>query len=205
MDQTIHLCGHSAGGGTCGKPAVANFMWAWGERGACCAEHQTALNQLASNLKRNITFMALDGPTPPTIGRDERTRLQAEILVLREEAQEAKDRGLSLYKANAELAEQARLAAIRERELRAQVKDALAEKASAEEKAAEAAREAARCSFEMQKLHRLSTAANAGADDSRSRLAEAESKLELARVALEKTDKEKQALEAELAKLRPHK
>ena len=109
----------------CGQTAVFAYQWDWGEQGVCCALHAMLLQQVASQINRNVSLSPLRPPTAEPLQRDERTRLTAEALVLAEELTEAKARGLDLYRANVQLTQQVQLMKVRERELVAQHKDAL--------------------------------------------------------------------------------
>ena len=90
----------------------------------CCALHAMLKQQVATQIERTITFHPLAPATPAPITRDERTRLKAESLVLAEELEEAKSRGLELYRVNDQLRGENRLLSVREAEAHAQLKDA---------------------------------------------------------------------------------
>lgn len=107
--------------------ATHAYVWAWGEKGTCCALHATLLQQTAETLQRSVAIHPLPTTAPVILTRDERVRLQAESLILREELEEAKGRGLELYRVNTQLQQQVQTHTVRERELRAQIKDAEAE------------------------------------------------------------------------------
>lgn len=88
----------------CTKPAISTYVWAWGETGACCAEHQVVLQQKAKNLKRTIQFNAIAPGAPTPMTRDERVQLHAARLAAEDETIEAKQRTAKLYDQNQVLA-----------------------------------------------------------------------------------------------------
>src|SRR5262245_14032018 len=112
---------------TCGKPATVAYTWEWGESGMACPEHAATLQQNAGNLNRTVTVVPLpaQGPTPLT--RDERIKYNATILALEAEIEDLKSRGLELVRSNEDLAKQAQLFSMREREKTAYLEDAQAE------------------------------------------------------------------------------
>lgn len=107
----------------CKNAATFAYCFDWGEKGKCCSEHATLLQQTAQNISRGITLMPLaQVPTPMT--RDERIGHHARVLVLEEELQQAKDRGLELYRANQQLLADKQLLQLRDREARVQLEEA---------------------------------------------------------------------------------
>jgi chromosome segregation ATPase len=104
------------------QPAIASFVWAWGETGFCSAKYQIELNQIATSLSRTVSFAPLSTSEIP-MERSERTKLKAELLVLEEELSEAKLRGVDLYKENVKLTAQVQALTVRQRELEAQLQD----------------------------------------------------------------------------------
>jgi len=104
--------------------AVFTYTWDWGESGQCCARHQVELTQLQSQLKRTCQFAPLNANASPPVQREERVRLKAEALVLAEELEEAKGRGVDLYRQNQLLSAQVQALTVRGREADAQLKDA---------------------------------------------------------------------------------
>lgn len=105
------------------QPAVASFVWAWGETGFCSSRYQIELQQISQSVQRTISFAPLSTAEIP-MDRSERTKLKAECLVLEEELSEAKLRGLDWYKENVKLTAQVQAYAMRQRELEAQLQDA---------------------------------------------------------------------------------
>jgi hypothetical protein len=97
----------------CGEPAVASYVWAWGQTGCCCARHQFILSQKSKNLKRAIQFAPLAPGAPSEPTRDERVQYRAQILAAEDELQAAKGRTAKTYAQNQELiAEVKRLTAL---------------------------------------------------------------------------------------------
>jgi hypothetical protein len=118
------LCDRGGDGVACGKPSVFAYLWDWGERGTCCAEHATLLQQIATQINRTVTLHPLlSAPVAAPLTRDERTTLKAAVLVIEEELEEVKSRGLELYRLNNELLKTNNMLTVREREARAQLKD----------------------------------------------------------------------------------
>lgn len=110
----------------CENPAVWSYMWDWGENGSVCAAHGAALQQLQESLGRRVSLAPLERAAPAPLGRDERTRLTARSLVLEEELEECKQRGLALYRENVALAAQVQRLTMLSREATAQIQDAMA-------------------------------------------------------------------------------
>lgn len=108
----------------CSAAAVLAYQWEWGERGVCCATHAALLQQIAPQIARTVTLIPLARPMPEPLLRDERVRLTAEALVLREELEEHKVRGLEMYRINGEQQRQINTLKVRDREAAAQLKDA---------------------------------------------------------------------------------
>ena len=115
-----------ADGAECGHPATQAYAWDWGESGVCCDLHATLLQQIAGQVNRTVVLSALRRPVQP-MGRDERCGLQARVLVLQEEVEEGKLRGLELYRANQAIYGEMRLAKVRSEEAHAQLTGALEE------------------------------------------------------------------------------
>jgi len=107
----------------CGQPATFSYMWDWGEKGVCCALHAQLAQQIAQQISRGVTLQPMRAPEAEPMQRDERTRLKAHALVVEEELAEAKGRGLDLYRANVDLAQQVQTLKVREREINAQLAD----------------------------------------------------------------------------------
>lgn len=110
----------------CKKPAVYAFAWEWGEKGVCCEEHRFTLNQTSQHLSRSVHFAPLQSAVNPPITRDERIQLHAKNLTLEAELEDAKTRGLDLYRENTKLTSSVQSLTVQKRELEAQVRDAAA-------------------------------------------------------------------------------
>lgn len=105
------------------QPAIATYLWPWGETGLCSAKYQLELNQTAGNLSRTILFLPLADAQEAPMERSERTKLKAECLVLEEELSECKLRAVAMYQENVNLTAQVRSYAVNKRELEAQLSD----------------------------------------------------------------------------------
>lgn len=113
--------------GDCADIALVSFSWDWGQTGKCCAAHQSEFVQKQDALGRRVTFAPLQAASAAPLTRDQRTRLQAEVLVLKEEAEDLKARGTLLYQENVSLSKQLQALSVRSRENEAQLKDAARE------------------------------------------------------------------------------
>lgn len=107
----------------CTNTAIVNYTWDWGMSGKCCAGHQAEFTQKQEALSRKVQFAPLQTAAPAPLTRDQRTRLQAEVLVLKEELEDAKLRGLDLYRENVKLAQSVQALTVRGRESEAQLRD----------------------------------------------------------------------------------
>ena len=110
----------------CDAEATHSYAWEWGEKGVRCGTHAPLLQQTAAQIGRTVAISTLNLPGPEPLLRDERTRLVANGLVLEAELEEAKARGLELYRINDQLRGQNHLLTVREAEAHAQLKDAQA-------------------------------------------------------------------------------
>jgi hypothetical protein len=137
------------------KPAVFHYLWDWGEKGMACAEHAQLLQQTATQLNRTISLHPLQLTQAAPLERDERTQLKAKALVIEEELNEAKARGLDLYRANTQLAGDVQLHKVRNAELEAQNKDLRAEVERLRNDVANRDSEAGRLVLENQRLETL--------------------------------------------------
>ncbi len=117
------MCTHDG----CEAPAAFLYQWPWGEKGACCIAHKRAIEMQEESLDRKASFVAIADAQPAPLSRDDRTRMYAEILALKDELNEVKQRSMDLYNSNTQIGEQARRYAARNTELEAQVKDARAD------------------------------------------------------------------------------
>lgn len=144
----------SAEGVVCGEPATQSYSWEWGETGVCCDKHATLLQQIASQVNRTLTLTPLQR-APQPIGRDERIALKARAMVLEEELEAAKIRGLELYRINTQLAQETRLAKVREEEAGVQLREAEKQVNDLIEQVAKRDAENARLLSELQRLQLL--------------------------------------------------
>lgn len=151
-DVELQLCSEG-----CGEVAVFSYRWDWGATGAVCAHHATLLQQTSETLKRSIALHPIAKAGPEPLLRDERTQLVAKHLVLEAELAEAQSRGLEVYRKNGDLQVQLNSAVIKEREMKAQVSDAVEKLRIAEEKAAVQAAENGRLLVELDRLRALET------------------------------------------------
>jgi hypothetical protein len=115
-----------ADGASCTHPATQAYAWDWGESGVCCDMHATLLQQIAAQVQRTLVLSPLRKQRQP-LGRDERCGLQARVLVLQEEVEEGKIRGLELYRVNQSIYGEMRLAKVRSEEAHVQLTGALEE------------------------------------------------------------------------------
>lgn len=152
---TTPTCDRGEVGAPCGAKAVFGYQWDWGEKGHCCAEHATLLQQIGTQISRGVTLHPLHDAAPAPLLRDERTKLKAAALVLEEELEEAKSRGLDLYRINTQLRGDVNLLKVRNAEADAQLKDARAEVELLTEELAKREREAATMALELDRLQSL--------------------------------------------------
>lgn len=108
----------------CGEPAVFAYAWEWGEQGLCCSKHHFELNQAAGQLNRSIQCTPLAAGIAAPLERPERVQLMAKALAAEAELEEAKSRGLELYRQNTSLTQQVQALTTRNRESDAQLRDA---------------------------------------------------------------------------------
>jgi|SRR6186713_188997 len=111
----------------CSNPANATYAFDWGENGICCSTHQFLLKQTADQIFRGVQFLPLANLPPAPMARDERARLKGETYALTEELEEAKGRGLELYRQNEQLMLQLQASTTRGRETELQLRDATRE------------------------------------------------------------------------------
>jgi chromosome segregation ATPase len=114
------------------EPAIASYVWAWGETGFCSSRYQLELTQIATSLSRTVSFAPIGNAAEIPMERSERTKLKAECLVLEEELTEAKGRAVDLYRENVRLSQQVQAYTVRMHELEAQLRDATLVKDRAE-------------------------------------------------------------------------
>lgn len=144
----------SANGVVCGEPATQAYSWEWGETGVCCDKHATLLQQIASQVNRTLTLTPLQR-APQPVGRDERIALTARALVLEEELEAAKIRGLELYRVNERCVAEMKLAQVRADEARVQLNEAEKQVSKLIEDVALRDAENARLLSELQRLQLL--------------------------------------------------
>lgn len=142
--------------GTSAEPCTAAasfaYQWDWGEKGICCSLHATLLQQVAGTLNRQVMTHPLLPSTPAPLTRSERVQLQATQIVLNEELEDAKARGLELYRANGELVRQNNLLTVREREAVAQLNDVKGELAFVRDQLSAREQEHANLVMEVERL-----------------------------------------------------
>jgi hypothetical protein len=93
----------------CKETPVATYVWPWGETGLTCAQHQIVLRQKASQLNRDVVITPMQPGAPTPMTRDERITSQARILTLEAELEEARTRGVEMYRSNEQLTAQLRV------------------------------------------------------------------------------------------------
>lgn len=93
------------------RPAVARFTGC-GTQGACSAEYQFQLRQIAEQTNQPLDFHPL-AVAAPELGQDERTQLLAARMSADIETGKARDRARDLYNQNNELKEGLRKATLR--------------------------------------------------------------------------------------------
>lgn len=139
----------------CSEPATHAYTWEWGKSGTVCAKHLMVLQQTAANLGRTIQFAPINAQATTPLQREERVRLKSEALVLQEELDEAKARGLEMYRQNTLLTAQVQSLTVRNREAEAQRTDALKVRDQADVRLAELEAENATLSDELGRLRVL--------------------------------------------------
>jgi len=107
----------------CAEQATHSYTWDWGQSGHKCAKHAALLGQTADNLQRRVSVHPLQALGPAPIGRDERIQLRVKAEVISAELEEAKARGLDLYRDNQGLTRQVQTLTLRAREADAQIND----------------------------------------------------------------------------------
>ena len=139
----------------CGEPAVFAYQFDWGEAGKCCAKHATLLQQVANQIGRTVALHPLLPATNAPLTRDEKTQLVAKHLVLEQELEEVKARGLDLYRVNGDQARTIATLTLRDREAKAQLKDAAAQLVQLQGKLEEREAEHAELVAEIERLRSL--------------------------------------------------
>lgn len=120
-EETLPVVVLAAGQRLCSKDptkiATHSYSWSWGESGVACNEEIAKLQVLAPQLAPHTLAVAplpSDVPLPPA--RDERIAWYAKEKTLELELEEAKGRGLELWRNNEELRRQNRLHEVRKAE-----------------------------------------------------------------------------------------
>jgi|SRR3982750_926910 len=108
----------------CEETATHAYTWEWGQSGYVCAKHAALLGQRAANLNRTVSVHPIQMAGPQPLQRDERIALRVKAEVLSAELEEAKGRGLELYRANVDLSKQVQTLTLRAREASAQMEAA---------------------------------------------------------------------------------
>ena len=91
------------------QKATHAYQWDWGECGVVCAEQAALLQQAAPQLGRSLTLYPLPPSGPVTPTRDERIAWYAKEKTLELELEDAKTRGLELWRNNESLRQENRL------------------------------------------------------------------------------------------------
>jgi uncharacterized phage infection (PIP) family protein YhgE len=139
----------------CEHPPVAEFVWPWGETGLVCAHHRIILAQKSKRLNRDVVITPLQSGTPAPLTRDERIASKARIMTLEEELDEAKSRGMDLYRQLEELKAQLVRANRNAKAADEELKALLDERDSLRQLLGEAQLAAARENDELQQLRAL--------------------------------------------------
>jgi septal ring factor EnvC (AmiA/AmiB activator) len=88
----------------CQNAPTHTYTWPWGEEGLVCSAHMIILKQIEKNTQQPCVIVPLQTRAPDPMTRDERIALTAKSMALEAELDEAKTRGMQLYR---ELQEQA--------------------------------------------------------------------------------------------------
>jgi len=139
----------------CQEVATHSYTWDWGASGNVCAKHASLLPQRAESLNRKVSVHPLQPQAPVDLTRDERIGFRAKILTLEAELDEAKGRGLELWRSNADLSKQVQTLTLRDREAKAQLSDAAARQTALQVKLDERDAEHASMLEELQRLRTL--------------------------------------------------
>lgn len=109
----------------CQNPVFYQFTWGWGEKAACCREHQVHAQQVHDSQERGrIAFSPIDPDAEIVpLGRDERTQLIAARMSAEQEADEVKGRAAQLYNLNTDLQQEVRRLRARDQESQLQLAD----------------------------------------------------------------------------------
>lgn len=139
----------------CTNTPVASYTWPWGETGLVCATHTVNLRQMEKNLKRQVTITPLQPGEPTPITRDERIASKARIMALEEELDEARSRGMDLYRQHEDLQRKLKVALAQTAAVDAELKSVVEERDDLRRLLGEAQLAAARENDELQQLRAL--------------------------------------------------
>lgn len=139
----------------CEQGAAYTAIWPWGKEEHVCQRHVIIIHQRAKALKQQATIVQrLDGPRPAP-SRDERARLQGEILVRDADLAEVRARGIELYNKNVALTAEVQRLTVLNRELERKRADAVADAQEAAAKAEAATVELGAMTDERNRLRTL--------------------------------------------------
>lgn len=139
-----------------GEP-VASYEWPWGDKGLACSRCLGLIRQLEQNLKRQCSIVAIQSGAPAPIERQERIDYQARILALTAECDEAKTRGLELYRSVESLQNQVKLERAKLASVTASLEMAVTQNDALRVENGELRQSAARENDELQRLRALVT------------------------------------------------
>lgn len=110
------------------QKATHAYQWDWGESGVVCAEQAALLQQAAPQLGRQLVIYPLAPTAPAAPTRDERIAWYAKEKTLELELEDAKSKGLELWRNNEALRKENHLHTVRKAqadEERARVQETL--------------------------------------------------------------------------------
>jgi len=133
----------------CGEPAIAAYVWDWGDSGFVCSVHQVGLHQQSRSLKRGVQITALTPGQPSEMTRKERIESYARVMAADDEVAEVKERNAKLFHANQALTKEVgrcttQLAQAEQQiaDLRAELEDGIGERQDLKRQLAEVTDEA---------------------------------------------------------------
>ncbi len=139
----------------CKSDAVFSYMWDWGQKGVCCAQHQFLLQQSSEPLQRRVNFAPLAAAAVAPITRDERAKLKGEVYAAEAEIVDLKARGSLLYSENTALTRQVQAKTVRLRETELQLEEANRELAALRDRVDREDAERGELVDELQRLRSL--------------------------------------------------
>lgn len=157
LPPSAHIELQTCTGDGCTEAAVFSYRWEWGATGVACATCAALLQQTSTALNRSIALHPIVRSAPEPLLRDERIQLVAKHMVLEAELEEARSRGLEVYRKNGDLQVQLNTAIVKERELKAQVKDLQLQLDQVEARHAKVDAENGRLLVELDRLRALET------------------------------------------------